>query len=150
MQPRLGFSEGTDYFNTGKWANWGTGIPLEVTPALMQRGEQRFNINCAVCHGPLAAGDGIVKHGLATVVSGCRTTARKMADGEIFNTITHSAKNTMMGLWTARHGTIASDHLLLRALQRSQHASATPMCQWNIRRIGEKAEPAKAAAPEKK
>ena len=70
MRPRLGFSEGNDYYNTGKMGtNWGTGIPMEVTPALLQRGEQRFNINCAVCHGPLAAGDGIVKqYGLATVV----------------------------------------------------------------------------------
>ncbi len=71
MQAPFGFSEGTDYYNTGKMqANWGTGLPVEVTPALMQRGQQRFNINCAVCHGPLAAGDGIVKqYGLATVVS---------------------------------------------------------------------------------
>ena len=35
-----------------RWAtNWGTGIPLPVTRELMERGQQRFNINCAVCHG---------------------------------------------------------------------------------------------------
>ena len=97
MQAHLGFSEGTDYYNTGKMAaNWGTGIPMEVTPTLLQRGQQRFNINCAVCHGPLAAGDGIVKqYGLATVVSLQDDRIRKMADGEIFNTITNG-KNTMM------------------------------------------------------
>ena len=124
MQPRLGFTEGTDYFNTGKMgANWGTGIPLEVTPGLMQRGEQRFNINCAVCHGPLGAGDGIVKqYGLATVVSLQDDRLRNMADGEIFNTITHG-KNTMgaYGPQIAvedRWAIVA----YLRALQKSQNA----------------------------
>ena len=62
----------------------------------MERGKQRFNINCAVCHGMTAAGDGIVKqYGLATVVTLQDERIRKMADGEIFNTITHG-KNTMM------------------------------------------------------
>ena len=50
------FSAGTDYTNTGKMgANWGTGIPMPVTPQFMQRGAERFNINCAVCHGADAA-----------------------------------------------------------------------------------------------
>ena len=43
---RIGFSVGTDYYNTGKMGNnWGTGIPVPVTEQLMQRGQQRFNIN---------------------------------------------------------------------------------------------------------
>jgi len=43
VQPHLAFSEGTDYFNTGKMAdNWGTGFPVKVDEALMQRGKQRF------------------------------------------------------------------------------------------------------------
>ena len=52
-------------------SNWGTGIANAVTAELMERGEQRFNINCAVCHGATAAGDGIVtkQYGLATVVT---------------------------------------------------------------------------------
>src|SRR5437764_11180379 len=48
--PRLGFSVGTDYYDTGKMGDrWGTGIPIEVTPELMLRGQQRFNITCAMC-----------------------------------------------------------------------------------------------------
>lgn len=36
---RIGFSVGTDYYNTGKMgANWGTGIPVRVNAELMQRG----------------------------------------------------------------------------------------------------------------
>ncbi|HMJ05774.1 MAG TPA: cytochrome c [Chthoniobacterales bacterium] len=126
MAPRLGFSVGTEYYDTGKMgANWGTGIPLEVTPELMQRGQQRFNINCAVCHGPTAAGNGITKqYGLATVVSLQDERIRQMSDGEIFNTITHG-KNTMLSYGP---NVVVNDRwaiiAYLRALQRSQNAAA--------------------------
>lgn len=122
---RFGFSAGTSYYETGKMgAFWGTGIPLEVTPQLLARGAQRFTVNCAVCHGPGAAGNGIVKqYGLATVVSLQDDRIRNMADGEIFNTITNG-KNTMMSYGpnvpvNDRWAIIA----YLRALQRSQHAT---------------------------
>src|SRR5439155_19245746 len=40
--PHASFSAGTDYYNTGKMGDrWGTGIPLEVTRELMERGQQR-------------------------------------------------------------------------------------------------------------
>lgn len=126
MRTQLGFSEGTDYYNTGKMgANWGTGIPIPVTPELMQRGRQRFDINCMPCHGQLAEGDGIVKqYGLATVVSLQDDRIRKMADGEIFDTITHG-KNTMNPYGPR---VVVRDRwaiiCYLRALQRSEHATA--------------------------
>jgi mono/diheme cytochrome c family protein len=123
--PHASFSAGTDYYNTGKMGDrWGTGIPLEVTRELMARGQQRFNITCAMCHGASAAGNGITKqYGLATVVSLQDDRIRKMSDGEIFNTITHG-KNTMMAygpniIVADRWAIIA----YLRALQRSQHAA---------------------------
>jgi mono/diheme cytochrome c family protein len=122
---RVAFSAGTDYFNTGKMGDhWGTGIPLPVTPELMERGQQRFNITCAMCHGATAQGNGITKqYGLATVASLQDDRIRKMADGEIFNTITNG-KNTMMPygpnlVVEDRWAIIA----YLRALQRSQHAT---------------------------
>ncbi len=34
--------------------------PPPVTEALLRRGQQRFDIYCAVCHGPTGYGDGIV------------------------------------------------------------------------------------------
>lgn len=124
-QPHLGFSGGTDYYNTGKMgAFWGTGFPVQVDEKLMGRGKQRFDINCAVCHGPTAAGNGITKqYGLATVVTLQDDRIRKMADGEIFNTITNG-KNTMMAYGpnipvSDRWAIIA----YLRALQRSQNAT---------------------------
>src|SRR5437588_3688043 len=120
-----GFSVGTDYIDTGKMGNnWGTGIPAPVTPQLLQRGRERFHITCAMCHGATAAGNGITKsYGLATVVTLQDDRIRKMADGEIFNTIT-SGKNTMMAygpniMVEDRWAIIA----YLRALQRSQNAT---------------------------
>jgi len=123
--PVAWFSVGTDYIDTGKMGNnWGTGIPVPVTPQLLQRGRERFNITCAMCHGATAAGNGITKqYGLATVVTLQDDRIRKMADGEIFNTITNG-KNTMMGygpnIMVADRWAIIA---YLRALERSQNAA---------------------------
>ncbi len=125
IHPRLGFSVGTDYYDTGKMGDrWGTGLPIEVTRDLMERGQQRFNITCAMCHGATAAGNGITKqYGLATVVTLQDERIRKMADGEIFNTITNG-KNTMMAYGP---NVVVADRwaiiAYLRALQRSQNAA---------------------------
>jgi len=122
----LSFSGAGDYHSTGKMGgNWGTGIPMEVNVQFMERGAARFNINCAICHGPTGAGDGIVKqYGMATIVSIIDDRITNMSDGEIFNTITHG-KNTMMSYGGSvtvndRWAIIA----YLRALQRSQRATA--------------------------
>jgi mono/diheme cytochrome c family protein len=121
---QLAFSEGNDYYDTGKIGDhWGTGLPVDVNAELMRRGRERFNITCAMCHGATAAGNGIAKqHGLATVVTLQDDRIRGMADGEIFNTITNG-KNTMMAYGSIvtvrdRWAVIA----YLRALQRSQNA----------------------------
>src|SRR5712691_4864361 len=77
-----GFSVGTDYIDTGKMGNsWGTGIPVPVTPQLLQHGRERFNITCAMCHGATASGNGITKqYRLNTVVTLQDDRIRKMAD----------------------------------------------------------------------
>jgi len=77
-----------------------------------------------MCHGATAVGNGITKqYGLATVVSLQDERIRKMADGEVFNTITNG-KNTMMAygpnIMVADRWAIIA---YLRALQRSQNAS---------------------------
>jgi mono/diheme cytochrome c family protein len=122
---QVAFSVGTDYANTGKMGDtWGNGFPVEITPQFMERGAQRFNINCAICHGPTGAGDGIVKqYGMPTIVTLLDERIRNMSDGEIFHTITHG-KNTMMGYG---HNVMVNDRwaiiAYLRALQRSQNAT---------------------------
>ncbi|MEY2578133.1 MAG: hypothetical protein QOI49_957 [Verrucomicrobiota bacterium] len=149
-QPHLGFSSGNDYFNTGKMGtNWGTGFPLPVNGDLMERGKQRFSINCAICHGPTAAGNGMTKqYGLATVVSLQDQRIRDMADGEIFDTITHG-KNTMLAYGpnvsvTDRWAIIA----YLRALQRSQNATQADVPPEHRAEMDKPAETKPEAKPE--
>lgn len=146
---RIGFGDGTDYFNTGKMGNnWGTGIPVPVTEQLMQRGQQRFNINCSVCHGPTAAGNGVAKQfGLNTVATLQDDRIRKMADGEIFNTITNG-KNTMMSYGgnvpvADRWAIIA----YLRALQRSQNAAAADVPPEELAKLDQAEAKPPAAQP---
>lgn len=151
---RLGFSVPTDYYNTGKMgANWGTGIPVPVTAELMARGQQRFNITCSACHGLTAAGNGVAKqYGLATVVSLQDERIRKMADGEIFNTITNG-KNTMMSY--GGNVPVADRWAIityLRALQRSQNATAADVPPEQMAQLEKPApaSPAPSPQPEKK
>ena len=120
------FSAGENYLSTGRMGgNWGNGLPVPVTPQLLERGRERYNINCSICHGPTAAGDGIVKqYGLTTIISLQDDRIRRMADGEVFDTITHG-KGTMMAYGpnitvNDRWAIIA----YLRALQRGQAATA--------------------------
>lgn len=121
----ISFSTGPEYVNTGKFGDqWGTGLPMEVTPELMARGQERYAINCAVCHGATGAGNGITsQYGLVGIASLLQTRIRDMADGEIYNTITHG-KNTMMGYG---HNIQVPDRwaivAYIRAIQRSQGAT---------------------------
>lgn len=144
--PRADFGTSTNYYDTGKMGDqWGTGIPFPVTPELMERGQQRFNITCAMCHGATAAGNGITKqYGLATVVSLQDERIRKMSDGEIFNTITNG-KNTMMAygpniIVPDRWAIIA----YLRALQRSQNATVADVPEDQRAELDKPASPAPA------
>ena len=118
------FSAGTDYLNTGKMGDqWGTGLPLPVTPEFFRRGQKEFTINCAVCHGATGQGNGITsKYGLLGIANYHQDKYRQMADGQIFNTITHGF-NTMMAYGDKvtvkdRWAIIA----YIRALQKSEFA----------------------------
>jgi mono/diheme cytochrome c family protein len=99
--------------------------PLPVTGQLLQRGRERFEIYCSPCHGALGDGNGITKKiGVMPTVANLQDKRIvEMADGEIFNTITHGK-----GLMGA-HGPLVpvADRwaviAYLRALQLSQLGS---------------------------
>ena len=113
------------YLITGKMGNmWGTGIPVTVDKQLLARGQERYEINCRVCHGTLGGGNGITtQYGLVGVASLNLDKYREMADGEIFNTITHG--KGQMGPY---HHIAVEDRwaiiAYIRALQFSQNAPA--------------------------
>jgi mono/diheme cytochrome c family protein len=92
-----GFTNRPDYYNTGTMGKvYGDGLPVTVSAKLLDRGEERYNINCAICHGKTGAGDGIVKQigSWATVANLQDARIQSMPDGQIFSTITNG-KNTM-------------------------------------------------------
>ncbi len=58
------FGHGTGYYFTGKDKAgnfYGDGFPaeIEVTPDLIKRGQERYNIQCAICHGTSGNGKGV-------------------------------------------------------------------------------------------
>lgn len=92
-----GFANLNDYANTGRIGEfYGDGIAVEVTPELLTRGQERFNINCAICHGLAGDAQGVVQKiaTWATVANLQDDRIRQQPDGQIYNTITHG-KNTM-------------------------------------------------------
>lgn len=116
------FTNQPDYYNTGIMGEvYGDGIPVEITEALLKRGQQRFEINCAICHDSTGSGNGIIKsYGLTTIASLQDQRLRTAPDGYLFSVIT-DGKNTMgaYGPQIAvedRWAIIA----YLRALQKSQ------------------------------
>jgi mono/diheme cytochrome c family protein len=84
--------------NTGRivgTTNWTPLNPLPITRQLIERGQQRFQINCLPCHGPTGDGKGIIsKYGMVGMANFHDKRLIDMCDGEIFNTITYG-KNLM-------------------------------------------------------
>jgi len=69
--------------------------PLPITARLLQRGQQRFNINCSPCHGATGDGNGITKKiGAMLVVANLHDKRIvELADGELFYVITNGRNN---------------------------------------------------------
>ncbi len=110
--------------------DWVETIPVPVTMGLLERGQQRYDIYCAPCHGLVGYGDGMVakraealQEGTWTPPSSYHTDlVRGRPDGHIFNTISNGIRN--MPAYGAqipvpdRWAIVA----YVRALQRSQDA----------------------------
>ncbi len=94
----IGFTNQPNYYNTGKFGDvYGDGFPEEVKvdEAFIKRGQERFNINCSVCHGYAAQGNGVTgQFGLVAIANLHDERIRIQPDGQIFSTITNG-KNTM-------------------------------------------------------
>ncbi|MFO1449177.1 MAG: cytochrome c [Opitutaceae bacterium] len=97
---------------------------IEVTREFVTKGQNRYQIYCAPCHGALGDGNGITKsYGMVATPTYHDDRLRSMAEGEIYNTITHG-KNTMFPYADKlspdeRWAVIA----YVRALQRAHHAT---------------------------
>ncbi|MDZ4743493.1 MAG: cytochrome c [Verrucomicrobiota bacterium] len=110
-----------NYETTGKMGkNWGTGIPVKVTLEKLKRGQERYQINCAVCHGASGNGKGITsQYGLVGIANLNDDRLVQMSDGQIYNTIAHGIGN--MGAYP--HISVEDRWLIIayvRALQKQQ------------------------------
>src|SRR5271156_961671 len=100
---------------------------------MLERGKQRFTINCAVCHGATGYGNGIVtQFGLVGVANFQQQRLRDMPDGEIFNTITNGRGK--MGPYGSNIAVEDRWAIIsyIRALQRSQNATIKDVPQDEI------------------
>lgn len=123
-----------DDWPEGQEPPWVTQIPVEVTEAVLRRGQQRYDAFCATCHGLTGAGDGstsaraleLMEDGKAAWVPPTPLTGKLVASrppGHLFNTITNGLR-TMPAYATQipvedRWAIVA----YLQALQRSQNAT---------------------------
>lgn len=134
------FAKHPDYYNTGKLGEvYGDGIPVEVTERLMARGQERYNINCAICHDQAGTGNGVIKsYGLTTIASLQDDRIRTSPDGYLFSVITNG-KNTM-GAYGPQisiedRWAIVS---YLRALQKSQGVKIADLPQAKQQELNSK------------
>jgi cytochrome c553 len=83
-----------DFLYLGKApdGSFARGFPpsLTVNRAFLERGRDRFTVYCSPCHGAVGDGNGVTKkYGMIATPSYHDDRLRKMAEGEIFNTITN-------------------------------------------------------------
>lgn len=69
--------------------------PFPVTSKLLARGQQRYTIYCAPCHGQTGEGNGITKKigAMAVVANLHDKRIVELADGDIFNTVSYGKLN---------------------------------------------------------
>jgi mono/diheme cytochrome c family protein len=114
------------YLGKAPDGSFARGFPpsIRVDMKLLERGRDRFTIYCSPCHGAVGDGNGITKkYGMGATPTYHDDRLRKMAEGEIFNTITNG-KGQMNPygdklLPADRWAVIA----YVRALQRAQNAT---------------------------
>lgn len=99
-------------------------MPIELDLAALQRGQEGFNIHCAVCHGADGSGNGITtKYQMLNPPTYHSDRLRQMSDGLIYQTITEG-KGTM-GPYGGRLSPTERWEIVayVRALQRSHDAT---------------------------
>jgi mono/diheme cytochrome c family protein len=93
-----GFTHGSDYYNTGHLGDfYGDGFPeqIVVDEAFLRLGRERYDINCAPCHGTAGNGKGFTSaFGIANIFdfTGPRFNNKAdptyVANGQVFEVIT--------------------------------------------------------------
>ena len=91
------FLKADDVYYRGKQGPaWIARGPLPIDLALLRRGQDRYNIHCALCHGGTGAGNGVMtQYGMAGVAGITDELHQLMPDGQFFDVISNG-KGRMM------------------------------------------------------
>ncbi len=139
--PDSAFLKADSQLHTGK-DNKGAfiaGFPSAITvdAKFMERGQDKYNIYCTVCHSGVGDGNGITKqYGMGATPTFHDDAKRKLTNGEIFNVITHGKGNML----SYADKLAAEDRwavvAYVRALQRAAHATVADVPPGNKSELG--------------
>ncbi len=132
----------TAFFTGKNGAMLVTELPFPVTQAVLDRGQERFNIYCSPCHDATGSGNGlIVQRGYPRPLTYHSDRLRQMEAGYFFDVMTNGfgrmpdyrAQITPRDRWNI----VA----YIRALQLSQHAAAADVPGGDPTKIAKPAAP---------
>jgi len=109
-----------------------TEFPIPVTKELVDRGQDRYNIYCIVCHGPVGNGDGmIVRRGFSKPPTYNDDRLRNAPVGHFFDVMTNGwgKMNSYSDKLTAEDRWAVTAYI--RALQLSQNPDMRPQMNSN-------------------
>ncbi|NNE68891.1 MAG: cytochrome c [Rhodothermales bacterium] len=136
-----GFLRDDTAFHFGRDASgeYSTANPVSITDELMARGQERYEIFCAVCHGSAGDGNGIImtgNYGYVPAPTYHSEALRAVPDGYLFEVIGNGVRS-MPGY--AQQIPVADRWAItayIRALQRSQYAEGTGMASTSLPSAG--------------
>lgn len=124
------------YAGRGDGGQLATTFPFPVTAEILDRGQERFNIYCAVCHGPTGEGDGmIVRRGYKRPNSFHMPTVAAQPEGYYFTVMTQG-----FGVMPSYAAQVPAEDrwaivAYIRALQMSQRATVADIPAEELSRL---------------
>jgi mono/diheme cytochrome c family protein len=105
-------------------------IPFPVTRELLERGQERFNIYCSVCHGRLGNGEGMIVHrGFTPPPSFHIDRLRKAPDSHFYNVIS----NGYGAMFSYNDRVRPEDRWMITAYIRALQASTADLSPEQLR-----------------
>ena len=120
-------------------------FPVPVTKELIERGQERFNIYCIVCHGPLGHGDGmVVRRGFPKPPTYHDDRLRNAPVGHFFDVMTNG-----WGKMNSYAGQVApADRWAIAAYIRALQLSQNPEANMQLRNASQQNANTASPAPQ--
>lgn len=128
-------SDAAYYEGVDENGDWISETPVELTRALLYRGQERYNVYCTPCHGITGDGQGIImtgQYGYVPAPTFHQDRLREAPDGEIYSAIYNGVRN----MPSYAHQVPVEDRwaivAYIRALQASQNVSEEDFAKYDI------------------